>query len=78
MPVPPGRFPVPGPRLTRDHDRGPGCPDSGIGIYDAAKNGGTTTIPSARWLAVMVAGTLLAIAVLTAVAAHLGARRPVT
>ncbi len=50
----------------------------GIGIYDAAKNGGTTTIPSALWLAVMVAGTLLAIAVLTAVAAHIGARRPVT
>ena len=50
----------------------------GIGIYDAAKNGGTTTIPSALWLAVMIAGTLLAIAVLTAIPTHIGARRPVT
>jgi hypothetical protein len=49
----------------------------GIGIYDAAKNGGTTTIPSALWLVVMVAGTLLAVAVLTAIPARIGARRPV-
>lgn len=50
----------------------------GIGVYDVAKNGGTTTIPSALWLVVMVAATLLAIAVLTAIPAHIGGRRPVT
>jgi putative ABC transport system permease protein len=49
----------------------------GIGIYDAAKNGGATTIPSALWLGVMVGVTLLVIAVLTAVPARIGARRPV-
>jgi hypothetical protein len=47
----------------------------GIGSYDAAENGpGPTTIPSALWLAVMVAGTLLAVAVLTAVPARIAAR----
>jgi ABC-type lipoprotein release transport system permease subunit len=50
----------------------------GIGIYDAAKNGpGATTIPPALWLAVMVAGTLLAVAVLTAIPTRIGARRSV-
>jgi ABC-type lipoprotein release transport system permease subunit len=49
----------------------------GIGIYDAAKNGGATTIPPALWLVVMVVVTLLAVAVLTAVPASVGARRPV-
>ena len=45
----------------------------GIGIYDAAKNGGgTTTVPSALWLVAMVVLTLLVIAVLTAIPTLLG------
>jgi ABC-type lipoprotein release transport system permease subunit len=49
----------------------------GIGIYDAAKNGGATTIPPVIGLVVIVAVTLLVIAVLTAIPARIGARRPV-
>ena len=49
----------------------------GIGIYDAAKNGGATAIPTVAWLAVMVAGTVLTVAALTALPARIGARRPV-
>jgi ABC-type lipoprotein release transport system permease subunit len=49
----------------------------GIGIYDAAKNGGATTIPSALWLGVMVGATLFVIAVLTAIPTRIGAGRPV-
>lgn len=49
----------------------------GIGIYDAAKNGGATTIPSVIGLVLMVVVTLLVIAVLTAIPARIGARRPV-
>jgi hypothetical protein len=45
--------------------------------YDAAKNGGATTIPSALWLAVMVCVTLLVMAALTAIPSRIGARRPV-
>lgn len=48
----------------------------GIGIHDAAKNGGPTAIPAIGWLAVMVIGTVLAVAVLTALPARIGARRP--
>ena len=49
----------------------------GIVIYNAARNGaGPTTIPPALWLAAMVAGTLLAVAVLTAIPALVAARRP--
>jgi putative ABC transport system permease protein len=49
----------------------------GIVIYDAPKNGpGPTVLPSALSLAVMVAGILLAVAVLTAIPARLGARHP--
>lgn len=48
----------------------------GIAVYDAAKNGpGPTTIPSGLWLAVLVAGTVLAVALLTAIPARIGARR---
>jgi putative ABC transport system permease protein len=51
----------------------------GIGFYDAPRNGaGPTTIVPALWLAVMIAGTLLAVAVLTAIPARISARRPVT
>lgn len=49
----------------------------GIGIYDAVKNAGTPVIPAAGWLAVMVFGTVLAAAILTAVPARIGARQPV-
>jgi ABC-type lipoprotein release transport system permease subunit len=50
----------------------------GIGVYDAAKNGGgTTTLPSASSLVAMVVLTLVVIAVLTAVPTSIGARRPV-
>lgn len=49
----------------------------GIGIYDAAKSGGTTTLPSALWLAVMVVLTLLVITALTAIPTGIGARRSV-
>jgi hypothetical protein len=49
----------------------------GILIYEAPKQGGSTTIPSALSLAVMVIVTVLVIAVLTAVPVSIGARRPV-
>ena len=49
----------------------------GFGIYYAPKNGaGQATIVPAGWLAVIVAGTMLAVAVLTAIPARIGARRP--
>jgi putative ABC transport system permease protein len=49
----------------------------GIGIYDAARNGGgATTLPSALWLVAIVVLTLLVIAVLTAIPTRIGARRP--
>jgi putative ABC transport system permease protein len=50
----------------------------GIAVSDLArKGGGTTTIPPALWLAVMVVAILVAVAVLTAIPARLGARQPV-
>jgi len=50
----------------------------GIAIYDLGRHGaGTTTIPPALWLVTMVVVTLLAVAVLTAIPARMGARRPV-
>jgi putative ABC transport system permease protein len=50
----------------------------GIVLYDLPKNGpGPTTLPSALWLVALVVGTLLVVAVLTAVPSRLGARRPV-
>jgi putative ABC transport system permease protein len=48
----------------------------GIGLVLATDGGGTFTYPPAWWLAA-VAGTLVAVAVLTAVPARIGARRPV-
>ncbi len=50
----------------------------GIGIFDAAKASGPTTVPPALWIVVMVIGTLLSIAVLTAIPTRIGASRPVT
>jgi ABC-type lipoprotein release transport system permease subunit len=49
----------------------------GVGLYNAAKNGGSTTVPSAWSLVAMVLGTVAAVAVLTAIPARIAARRPV-
>jgi putative ABC transport system permease protein len=49
----------------------------GIGIYDAAKNGGSTTVPPAWWFVAMVLGTVAVVAVLTVIPARINARRPV-
>ena len=49
----------------------------GLGIYDAAKNGGSTAMPAMGLLAIMVVGTILTVAMLTALPAHIGTRRPV-
>src|SRR6266516_3997212 len=67
------------PRYNPQMRRAEQISDGPIGIGSAAKNGpGPTTIPSALWLVVMVAGTLLAVGVLTAIPGRIGARRPVT
>jgi hypothetical protein len=59
--------PAPGSRLPAPFGALLGIP-GGIGIYDAAKNGGgATTVPSALWLVAMVVLTVLVIAVLTAI-----------
>jgi putative ABC transport system permease protein len=49
----------------------------GIGLYAAAKNGGSTTVPPAWWLAVMVLATVAVVAVLTVIPARIATRRPV-
>jgi putative ABC transport system permease protein len=49
----------------------------GVGLYDAAKNGGSTTVPPAWWLVAMVFGTVAVVAVLTVIPARIAARRPV-
>jgi putative ABC transport system permease protein len=49
----------------------------GIGLYDAAKHGGSTVVPPTSWLVAMVLGTVVVVAVLTAVPARIGARRSV-
>lgn len=50
----------------------------GIGFYIAARNGpGTTTLPSALWLAALVIAMLTIVAVFIAVPTRLGVRRPV-
>jgi ABC-type lipoprotein release transport system permease subunit len=48
----------------------------GIGLYAAVDGGGTATVPATSWLAAVVLGTLAAVALLTAIPARLGARRP--
>jgi ABC-type antimicrobial peptide transport system permease subunit len=48
----------------------------GIGLFAAANGAGVVTVPPAWWLAAVVAGTLIAVAGLTAVPARIGARRP--
>jgi len=49
----------------------------GIAVFDLAKRGGDTVFPSAASLAVIVLGALVAVALLTAIPARIGARRPV-
>jgi ABC-type antimicrobial peptide transport system permease subunit len=49
----------------------------GIGLYDAAKNGGSTTVPPTWWLAATVLATVAVMALLTVIPARAGARRPV-
>jgi hypothetical protein len=50
---------------------------AGIGLYAAVSNGGGLTIPPVSWVAAVAVGTLVAMAVLTAIPARLGTRRPV-
>jgi putative ABC transport system permease protein len=51
----------------------------GIGLFALANGGGTqtTTVPPAWWLAAAVLGTMLALAVLSAIPARIGARQPI-
>jgi putative ABC transport system permease protein len=49
----------------------------GIGLYSAVKHGGPTVIPPVGWLIVLVLGTAVVVAGLTALPARFGARRPV-
>jgi putative ABC transport system permease protein len=46
---------------------------AGVGLYAAVSSGAALTVPSAKWVAAVVAGVLLAMALLTAVPARLGA-----
>jgi len=50
----------------------------GIGLFAVANHAGLVTIPPAWWMAVAVVATLLAVAVLVAIPARVGARRLVT
>jgi len=50
----------------------------GLGLFAAANHAGLVTIPPAWWMAAAVAVTLLAVAVLVAIPARVGARRLVT
>jgi putative ABC transport system permease protein len=49
----------------------------GIGLFKLANHAGVTTIPPAWWMAGAVVATLVAVAVLAAIPARIGARRPV-
>jgi putative ABC transport system permease protein len=50
----------------------------GIGLFDAAAQGAGVVVPPASWLAGAVFGTLVAVGVLAAIPARIGARRPVS
>ena len=50
----------------------------GIGLFDVAAQGAGVAVPPALWLAAAVLGTLVAVAVLAAIPARVGARRPVS
>jgi putative ABC transport system permease protein len=49
----------------------------GIGLYDAARSGGSTTVPQPWWLGATVLTAVAVVALLTVIAARAGARRPV-
>ncbi len=49
----------------------------GVGLFAAVSNGVAPTFPAAAWLVLVVVGTMVAVALLTAVPARIGARRPV-
>ena len=51
---------------------------AGIGLYAAVSGGGGLAVPPVSWLAAAALGTLLALAVLTAIPARLGARQPIS
>jgi predicted lysophospholipase L1 biosynthesis ABC-type transport system permease subunit len=50
----------------------------GIGLFDVAAQGVGVVVPPAWWLAAAALGTLVVIAVLAAIPARIGARRPVS
>jgi putative ABC transport system permease protein len=50
----------------------------GIGLFDVAAHGIGIIVPPASWLAAAVVGTLVTVAVLAAIPARVGARRPVS
>jgi putative ABC transport system permease protein len=50
----------------------------GIGLFAVAAPGAGVVVPPASWLAAAVLGTLVAVAVLAAIPARIGARRPVS
>lgn len=50
---------------------------AGTLLYAAVQNGGPQASPSSWWLLVMVTGTLLAVAALTAIPVQVSARRPI-
>jgi putative ABC transport system permease protein len=49
---------------------------AGIGLYRVANSGGALTVPPAAWLAAATIGALVAVALLAAIPARAGARRP--
>jgi hypothetical protein len=49
----------------------------GVGLYDAAKHGGSTVVPPISWLVAMVLATVVVVAMLTVIPARIGARRSV-
>jgi ABC-type lipoprotein release transport system permease subunit len=49
----------------------------GVGLYAAVSGGGELALPPVAWLAAAVLATLAAIAILAAIPARIGARRPV-
>lgn len=51
---------------------------AGVGLYAAVSSGAALTVPSAKWVTAVVAGVLLAMALLTAVPARLGAHGSVS
>lgn len=50
---------------------------AGVGLYAAVSDGSALTMPSAQWVAAAVAGALLAVTLLAAIPARLGAHGPV-